>query len=76
MISDVLHDALIEIERYQTDPVFASAYSEPQLKAKIEAVKGAMRDLQHELDAPPRDIERRHERWGLTAVPIVLSGGG
>src|SRR5262245_61739614 len=51
MISDVLFEALEEIERYQRD--CPEAYSDPELKKEIESVKSAMRGLQRWLDTPP-----------------------
>jgi len=49
MLSDVLFDAIEEIEHYQAE--FADIYDE--LKPDIERVKSEMRSLQHKLDASP-----------------------
>jgi len=53
MISDVLSEAIAQIERYQADPGCASIYAEPSLKAQIEDVKRAMRSLRAVLVARP-----------------------
>ena len=49
MISDVLFEAIEEIERYQND--FSQCYDE--LRAEIDAVKEIMRALRIKLDTPP-----------------------
>lgn len=51
MISDVLFDALQEIERYERD--FPHVYGEARMRERIASVKGAMNDLRAELDTPP-----------------------
>jgi hypothetical protein len=53
MISDVLSEALSEIERYQTDPVTAAVYADAEMKAKIAAATTAMRALLDDLDTAP-----------------------
>ena len=53
MISDVLSEAIAQIERYQADPGRASIYAEPSRKAQIEDVKRAMRSLRAMLVARP-----------------------
>ena len=50
MISDVLSKAIEQIEQYQTE--IPDAYSAPEIKTEIEAVKAAMRSLQEKLDNP------------------------
>lgn len=49
MISDVLFEAIEEIERYQSN--FPDHYNE--IRDEIDKVKGAMCRLQLSLDAPP-----------------------
>lgn len=51
MISDVLHDAIVEIEKYQEK--CPAAYDE--MKDEIDEVKGHMQKLQRKLDTPPYD---------------------
>jgi hypothetical protein len=54
MISDVLFEAIQEIERYQTDPVFAHCYVD--MREWIDRVKVRMERLRRYLDSPdPRD---------------------
>ncbi len=53
MLSDVLFEAVEEIERCQAD--FAEAYA--PYKDEIEEVKKAMRELQAKLDSPLRPGE-------------------
>lgn len=71
MISDILSDALAEIERYQTDPVFAPAYADPEIRARIETVKAAMRELQGILDTPPV-----YGAPGITVTPVCHQCAG
>jgi len=52
MISDVLFDALAEIERYERDFPAYTAGDNPVLDQKLEAAKAAMLDLQRYLDNP------------------------
>lgn len=54
-ISDVLSDAVAEIEGYLEDDVMGEMYGEPELRAKIDAVVSAMRKLCEEVDAPPSE---------------------
>jgi peptidoglycan hydrolase CwlO-like protein len=49
MISDVLFEAIEEIERYQND--LPQCYDE--IREEINAVKETMRALQIKLDTPP-----------------------
>lgn len=49
MISDTLSEALAQIEEYEKDK--PTAYGGAEVKAKIAAVKEAMRGLQRELDS-------------------------
>src|SRR5687767_7913023 len=50
MISDVLFDAITEIERYETN--MPDVYGDAEMKARIADVKAMMRSLQAELDDP------------------------
>lgn len=52
MISDVLHEAVNEIDRYLNDPVFATSYT-GELRDHIVKVRDEMHSLRAELDAPP-----------------------
>ena len=52
MISDVLSDAIAEIQRYLNDPVFSSVYPR-NLRDEIERVVEQMEKLRAELDRPP-----------------------
>jgi hypothetical protein len=58
-ISDVLWNAVNEIERYLEDDVMSRMYTEPELRAKIDTVVSAMRKLREELDAPPSEEDLR-----------------
>jgi metal-dependent amidase/aminoacylase/carboxypeptidase family protein len=51
MISDVLFEAVEEIERYQRDIPWC--YDDPAITAEIEAVKASMTALRIKLDTPP-----------------------
>jgi hypothetical protein len=57
MISDVLCEAVTEIERYQRD--FPNAYS--GLKAEIDKVKAVMNALRAYLDCPPAGRYPRYD---------------
>lgn len=61
MLSDVLFDALQEIESYQADPVFKTIYG--PMAQDINLVKDVMKQLLENLDASPsapyRPIELR-----------------
>lgn len=59
MISDVLFDALEEIERYQRE--FPLVYS--GITSEIEEVKLPMRRLMNKLDTPPKAA--------LSSVPAI-----
>jgi hypothetical protein len=58
MISDVLFEAIQEIESYQSDSATADIYSDPVKRALIEAVKANMRMLQSVLDSGEPAIQR------------------
>jgi hypothetical protein len=49
MLSDALHEAVEEIEKYQRD--YPKVYD--AMKDEIEPVKVAMNKLRQKLDAPP-----------------------
>ena len=53
MISDVLCDAVAEIEHYQTDSGPNQGYNQSVVRAKIAFVKGMMTALRAEFDTPP-----------------------
>lgn len=55
MISDTLFEAIAEIEEYEAKCAEGEGYRSPRWKAKIAAVKDAMRTLQEELDTSPYD---------------------
>lgn len=55
MMSDVLFDAICDIEEYEKE--FPDIYG--QMKDQIAQVKQAMRELQRELDRMPTDEEIR-----------------
>lgn len=50
MISDVLSEAVEQIEIYEKD--FPNCYGSPEMKTRIAAVKKAMNDLRMDLDNP------------------------
>jgi hypothetical protein len=56
MISDVLFDAVQDIDRYLSDPVFNETY-QGSLRTRILLVRHAMDDLREELDTPPQDSD-------------------
>jgi hypothetical protein len=60
MISDVLLEAIAEIERYQRTS--KSMYSEPSLKKQIESVKSAMQKLLKRLDTVPDKIRKQGKK--------------
>lgn len=53
MISDTLSDAIAEIDRYLTDPVFAGAYAEADVRAHVQRVPEEMEALRVRLDEMP-----------------------
>jgi hypothetical protein len=53
MISDVLFDAIEEIRRYRTDPVFAESYADPELSARLDRLVADMDAMRAFLDTPP-----------------------
>jgi len=55
MISDVLFEAVQEIERYEKE--MPESYASEPLKSKIKAVKDTMTALQRELDTPPESVD-------------------
>lgn len=61
MISDVLFEASEEIGRYLRD---FDCYSEPELRAEIERVRGIMDALRRRLDDPPVGPDAR-KRMGI-----------
>lgn len=63
MISDVLFEALVEIERYQRE--MPGVYENS--RAEIDAVKVAMRALQWKLDLPPDNLRRGPAARGTAA---------
>jgi len=70
MISDVLSDAIQEIERYQRE--MPHAYGDPELTRKIEAIKKTMRELMCELITPPGEQEIAGEiRIRFLSPPIT-----
>jgi hypothetical protein len=52
MISDVLAEAVHQIDEYLTDPTFRESYQGDVL-TRIRLVRHAMDDLRQELDTPP-----------------------
>ena len=56
MISDVLADAVADIDKYLTDPTFAAVYG--PWRERILAVREQMDELRAALDAPPSDLGR------------------
>jgi hypothetical protein len=52
MISDVLSDALEEINSYISDPIFADTY-EGLMRQDIEALRAHMEIVLRRLDTPP-----------------------
>jgi hypothetical protein len=53
MLSDTLHKAVAEIDRYTTDPGTRGCYSEPALAAQITKVREAIDDLRNAMDLIP-----------------------
>lgn len=51
MISDVLSDALDQIESHQNNPTFKNVYA--GMEEEIESVKNSMKQLLVKLDTPP-----------------------
>lgn len=60
MISDVLAEAIAEIDRYLSDPVFADVY-EGALRSDIVELRNKMDGVRERLDTPPiaADEKRR-----------------
>lgn len=52
MISDVMADAVREIDRYFTDPVFADTYG-GELRKRIIRCRNEMEMIRSVLDTPP-----------------------
>lgn len=73
MISDTLFDAIVEIDRYLTDPVFAGAYSDPDLRTHIERVRGEMEALRVRLDevAPASEPQTCCDFTGCDSVSTI-----
>jgi len=61
MISDVLSDAVHDMDRYLNDPLYDDPYGSA-LRARILAVRGQLETLRRELDNSPGD--ERTEREG------------
>jgi hypothetical protein len=81
MLSDVLSDALAEIERYRTDTVFAGCYADPALSAKLDAMTGLMEEVLRELDTPPSPlggpaIEAVEPSTGPAGTRVRITGSG
>ncbi len=55
MISDVLLEAVREIDRYRKDPNFSDCYSDPALARWIDRVRNDMNGLRRYLDMRPAD---------------------
>jgi hypothetical protein len=53
MISDVLFDANHEIERYLSDPLYSSIYSDENLRNQLKALAAEMDKIRAHLDTPP-----------------------
>lgn len=51
MLSDILFEAIQDIEYYQNEPVFQRIYG--PMEEEINQVKEVMRRLQEKLDMPP-----------------------
>lgn len=62
MISDVLWEAIKDIEKYQRS--CPDAYGTPEMVFQIELVKGAMNALRASLDTPP--VRKRAAERGET----------
>ncbi|MBU1746124.1 MAG: hypothetical protein KKA73_00410 [Chloroflexi bacterium] len=52
MISDVLAEALDQMEGYLTNPAFAPSYAEPDIQARLGAVVAHMQAVRQFLDNP------------------------
>ncbi len=53
MISDVLHEAVSEIDRYLNEPVFRDTYT-GQMRKELKALRTMMDSARQRLDAPPK----------------------
>jgi hypothetical protein len=59
-ISDVLSNALDQIEQYLSDPFYKEEmYGNPKIKQKLHATITHMRDLQTYLDTPHEFLSKR-----------------
>jgi hypothetical protein len=58
VISDLLSDALTEIQQYLNDPTYDRIYS-GELRAEIERVMAEMRSLRERLDRLPPQAEQQ-----------------
>jgi hypothetical protein len=56
MISDVLWQAVKEIDEYLDDPLYARIYG-GELRERIVVLRDGMKALQVELDTPPSLVE-------------------
>jgi len=70
MISDILHDAIIEIERYQERQRDIYSPFEPE----IEECKTAMRTLLVKLDTVPQ-IRRQSQTGKAILAGAIIAGG-
>lgn len=52
MISDVLHEAVSEIDRYLEEPTFAACY-QGQTRDELLALRTLMEAMRQRLDTPP-----------------------
>jgi hypothetical protein len=59
MISDVLADALTEMQQYLNDPTYDRVYS-GELRAEIERVMAEMQSLRERLDRLPPQAEQQN----------------
>lgn len=59
MISDVLAEALVEIENYETDEVLGLCYKDPETQALLAKAKAALRELGRHIDHSPKVLASR-----------------
>ncbi len=60
MISDTLSDAVAEIDRYSSDPVFGY---EGEIRTRILALRDSMNVMKTELDALPTEAKYEFITW-------------
>jgi len=58
MISDVLHEAVSEMDRYLNDPVFSDTY-EGMMRKELLALRTQMDLMRQRLDTPPDRTTQR-----------------